>query len=148
MTPHDQVQPASPPGGDAGSTAPQPNYKRSGSQKRERCKKLEVVLTPDEYAGVKARAVAAGLSASSWGYAVIFGSPGPRARRVPHVNAVELGKAVAALNQSGNVLNQMQHSLNAGEAISLGRACAEALAANRRAADAILELVGRKERDE
>jgi hypothetical protein len=148
MTPYDHVPPGPAPSAEPASNAPHPVHKRSGSQKRQRNKFWVTALTEEEEARVMESAARVGLSRSSYGRVALLGTPGPRARRKPHVNAVELGKAVAALNRSGNVLNQMQHSLNAGNAITLGRECSEALAANRRAADAILEAVGRKERDD
>ena len=123
-------------------------YKRSGSQKRQRDKSWKIALTEEEEGRAIENARSAGLSKSSYGRAVLLGTPGPRAKRKPHVNVVELAKAAAELNRAGNVLNQMQRSLNAGQAIALGQECAEALAANRRACDAILELVGRKDRDD
>jgi len=148
MTPFDYAPPASPLSEEPGSPAPHPSYSRSGSQRRRRKNSLQVALDDDEFAAVQESAARTGLALSSYGRAALLGTPGPRARRKPHVNAVELGKAIAALNRSGNDLNQMQHTLNAGSAIALGRECSEALAANRRAADAILEAVGRTERDD
>jgi hypothetical protein len=145
--PYDNVPPASPLSGEPGSPAPYPSYRRSGSQKRRRNKSVKVAFDDEEYTRAETSAERTGLSLSSFGRCAMLGTPGPRARRKPHVNAVELGKATAALNKSGNVLNQMTHALNAGGAITLGRECSAALAANRAAADAILELVGRKERD-
>jgi len=127
MTPYDHAPPASPPSGESGS-ADARALKRSGSQKRERCKKLEIVLTPDEYADVRTRATAAGLSRSAWGYAVIFGSPAPRARRAPPVHAEALGRATTTLNRLGNNLNQIAHVLNAGGAFGLAGEYSAALA--------------------
>src|ERR1700747_3295882 len=74
-----------------------------------------------------------------------YGSPGPRARRTPTVNAAILGDAIGQLMRSANVINQFLPSLHGGRAITLGPPCLEALTANRRAADAILEALGRKE---
>ena len=147
MTPFDHSPSVPAPSAEPASPAPA-IYKRSGSQKRQRIKQWKIALTEEEETRALESAERVGLCRSSYGRVALLGTPGPRARRKPHVNAVELGKAVAALNKSGNVLNQMQHSLNAGGAIALGRECSEALAANRRAADAILEAVGRTERDD
>ena len=147
MTPHGHVPPGPAPGAEPASPA-LAVYKRSGSEKRRRNHKTDTRWDDDEYALLLEKSQDAGLTANGYLRALVIGTPGPRARRKPHVNAVELGKAAVALNRSGNVLNQMQHSLNAGGAINLGRECSEALAANRAAADAILEAVGRKERDD
>jgi hypothetical protein len=149
MTPHDHPPPGPAPGAEPAGPAPYPtSYSRSGSQKRRRKNSLQVALDDDELATVKESAARTGLALSSYGRVALLGTPGPRAKRKPHVQAELLGQAMAQLKRSGNVLNQMQHSLNAGAAIILGRECSEALAANRRAADAILEAVGRKERDD
>ena len=150
MTPYDHAPPVSPANGEPGSAAarPQPPAKRSGSQRRERCKKLEIALTPDEYASVKARAVAAGLSASAWGYAVIFGSPAPRAQRTPHIHAEVIARATAQINKLGNNFNQIAHVLNAGGAIGMAQKYLDALGDIRQTLRAIREAVGRKDRDD
>lgn len=148
MPPYDHTPPGPASSADPASPAPQSVYSRSGSQKRRRNKQVKVAFDDAEYADAETRARRVGLSLSSYARLGMIGTPGPRARRKPHVQAELLGQAMAQLKRSGNVLNQMQHSLNAGGAVTLGRECSEALAANRRAADAILEAVGRRERDD
>jgi hypothetical protein len=145
MTPYDQAPPASPQSGepDADLSA----LKRSGSQKRQRSKKLQIVLTPQQYDEVKTRAAAAGMSASDWGYTIIFGSPGPRARRRPTLHARALGLATAALNQLGNNFNQIAHKLNAGGAFSLAGPYSAALADVRRTLHTIREAAAGRASD-
>lgn len=145
MTPYDHEPPVSPLREEPGSAAPPP-LKSSGSQKRQRMHTVQVVLDDDELAQVVDKAQACGLSLSSYGRAVLLGTPGPRARRAPHVNAVELGKATAALNKVGNLLNQMAHVLNASGSI-VANECFAALAETRALLDRILEIVGRKDRE-
>jgi len=149
MTPHGSAQPGSPHGGKPGSTAghPPPLGKRSGSQNRQRTESLQIALTPDELAEVKARATASGLSPSSYGRAALLGTPGPRARRAPTVHAQLLGHAIAALNRAGNVANQIAHRLNAAQAVG-GSETRAALTEIRDSARAIREAVGRKDRDD
>jgi hypothetical protein len=149
MTPHGAAQPGSPHRGEPDSAGgqPPPLGKRSGSQNRQRTESLQVALTPDELAEVKARATASGLSPSSYGRAVLLGTPGPRARRAPTVHAQLLGHAIAALNRAGNVANQIAHRLNAAQAVGGSETCA-ALAEIRDSARAIREAVGRKDRDD
>ena len=125
-----------------------PAPKNSGSQKRQRCKSLQIALTPGEYAEVMARAAACGLSPSSYGRAALLGAPGPRARRMPTVHAQLLGHAIAALNRIGNLLNQIAHRLNAGGALSLAAQFETTLVEIREAARAIRDAVGRKDRDD
>jgi hypothetical protein len=148
MTPHDHAPSGPPPGGQPDGPAHEKQYKRSGSQKRQRNRFWVTALTVEEEARALEIASRLELSKCAYGRLGLLGTPGPRAKRKPHVNVVELQSAAAALNRSGHVLNQMQHSLNAGAAITLGRECSEALAANRRASDAILEALGRTERDD
>jgi hypothetical protein len=144
--PYDNAPPASPLGGEAGRSGPQ--RARSGSQRRQRTKSLQIALTPEQYAVVEDRARAAGLTPSSYGRAVIFGTPGPRAQRTPPVNAGLLAHTIAALNKIGSLLNQIARVLNAGGAIGLARECYGALAEIREAAHAVRQAVGRKDRDD
>lgn len=118
---------------------------RSGSQKRQRVKSLQIAMTPEEFVVVYERATTAGLSPSSYGRAVLLGAPGPRARRSPPLNAELLAHAVAQLNKAGSNLNQIARTLNAGRAVGSKEAI-EALADTRAAVVGILDLVGRKDR--
>ena len=124
-----------------------PSFGRSGSEKRKRGKGAILVrLLPDERAAVEARAREVGLSLASFGRAAMLGTPGPRARRSPPVNAEALGRATAALNKVGSNLNQVAHRLNAGDPTLTDQECFAALAEARAAAAAIREIVGRKDR--
>ncbi len=119
---------------------------RSGSNKRQRAHGAVLVrLLPDERAAIEARAREAGLSLAAFLRAAALGTPGPRARRSPHVNAEALGRATAALNKVGNNLNQIARGVNAGFA-PLVQECLAALFEARAAAAAIREIVGRKDR--
>lgn len=147
MTPFDNLPPASPQSEEPGSPATR-RGSHSGSEKRQRGVPLSIRLLPEERAAIEQNASAVGLSLGSYARACMLLTPGPRARRRPHVNALELAKATAALNKSGNVLNQMAHVLNAGGAIRLADECFAAIAENRAAAAAIRAAVGRKDRDD
>lgn len=118
---------------------------RSGSQKRQRVKSLQIALTPEEFTVACERAAAAGLSPSSYGRALLLGAPGPRARRSPPLNAELLAHAVAQLNKAGSNLNQIARILNAGQAVG-SKEAAEALADTRAAVVQILDIVGRRDR--
>lgn len=146
MTPHDDMPPASPPGGDSGSSGPQPRSWRSGSQKRRRKRPLQIPLSEAEWDALMQKVEPTGLSPASYGRASVLGTPGPRAQRRPPADAVALAKATAALNQVGNNLNQIAHTLNAGGAIGMAGQYSSTLAIVREAAAAIREAVGRKPR--
>lgn len=118
---------------------------RSGSQKRQRVKSLQIAMTPEELVVVRERAAAAGLSPSSFGRAVLLGTPGPRARRSPPLNAELLAHAVAQLNKAGSNLNQIARILNSGQGVG-SREAVHALADTRAAVVQILDIVGRRDR--
>ena len=118
---------------------------RSGSQKRQRVKSLQIALTPEEFTVACERAAAAGLSPSSYGRTLLLGAPSPRARRSPPLNAELLAHAVAQLNKAGSNLNQIARILNSGKAVG-SREAVEALTDTRAAVVQILDIVGRKDR--
>lgn len=107
MTPYDHAPPGPPPSGEPASPAREKQYKRSGSQKRQRNKFWVIALTEEEEARALEIAARVELSKCAYGRLALLGTPGPRARRKPHVNVVELKKAAAALNKQGNNLNQI-----------------------------------------
>jgi hypothetical protein len=126
--------------------AQQPPIKRSGSQKRVRIRKIPVACDDEEFLLIDDRARAVGLTRPSFLRACGIGTPGPRARRSPPVNAEALGRATAALNKVGSNLNQIAHVLNAGGTSLSMQECFAALAETRAAAAAIREIVGLKDR--
>lgn len=122
--------------------------RRSGSEKRKRASGAVLVrLLPDERLAVEERARDVGLSLASFLRASGLGTPGPRARRTPPVNAEALGRATAALNKVGSNLNQIAHVLNAGGTSVTSNECHAALAEARAAAALIREIVGRRGRE-
>jgi len=124
-----------------------PLSKRSGSEKRKRGKGAVLVrLLPDERTAVEEKAREAGLSLASFLRASGLGTPGPRARRSPPVNAEALARATAALNKVGSNLNQIAHGMNAGGFSLAAQECFAALAEARAAAATIREIVGRRDR--
>ncbi len=130
-----------------GNASPQPPYKRSGSEKRQRAKGAVLVrLLPSERAAVEENASATGLSLAGYARASMLATPGPRAKRRAPVDAVALAHATAALNKVGSNLNQIAHFLNAGGATATAQECFAALSEARAAAAAIREIVGRKDR--
>lgn len=123
-----------------------PHPKRSGSQKRVRLHKIPVACDDDEFSQIDTRAREVGLSRPSFLRACATGTPGPRARRSPLVNAEALGRATAALNKVGSNLNQIAHGLNAGGFSLVLQECFAALAEVRAAAASIRAIVRDEER--
>jgi hypothetical protein len=123
-----------------------PFQARSGSQKRQRNRKTDIRWDDEEYSALTEKAQGTGLSRNAYVRAAVLGTPGPRARRSPPVNAEALGRATAALNKVGSNLNQVAHRLNAGDPTLTEQECFAALAEARAAAAAIREIVGRRDR--
>jgi len=117
-----------------------------GSEKRRRNRKTDTRWDDAEFSALGEKARECGLSLNSYIRAAVLGTPGPRARRSPPVNAEALGRATAALNKVGSNLNQIAHVLNAGNASLTMQECFAALAEVRAAAASIRAIVGRKER--
>jgi hypothetical protein len=130
----------------ANDNAQPPPARRSGSQKRVRGLKIPVACDEEEFLLIDDRAREVGLTRPGFLRACALGTPGPRARRSPPVNAEALGRATAALNKVGSNVNQIAHVLNAGGSSIDMRACFAALAEVQAAAAAIREIVGRKDR--
>jgi len=131
----------------ANDNALPPLCKRSGSERRQRGKGAVLVrLLPDERAALEDKSREVGLSLAAFLRACGLGTPGPRARRSPTVNAEALGHATAALNKVGSNLNQIAHVLNAGRSTVTAEECFAALAEVRAALARILEILGRRDR--
>jgi hypothetical protein len=100
-------------------------------------------VSPEEYETLREKARDAGLRIGGYLRACGLGSPGPRARRSPPLNAELLAYAVAQLNRAGNNLNQLNKRLNSAEAAGAGES-AVAIAETRAAIRQICESLGRR----
>ncbi len=125
--------------------APEIKRNHSGSQKRRRQHVVNITFDDMEFMQTQEKASAAGLSLAGFARAAMLGSPGPRARRRPPLNAELLAYAVAQLNRVGNNLNQLNKRLNAAQAAAAGEAAA-AIAETRAAIRKICETLGRRGR--
>ena len=123
-----------------------PVARRSGSQRRQRNRKIGVACDAAEFVIIDDKARTAGLSLASYLRACALGSPGPRAKRSPTVDVEALAHATAALNKVGSNLNQIAKTLNAGRATVAAHECFAALQETRSAVCKILEIMGRRDR--
>jgi hypothetical protein len=114
-------------------------------ENRQRNNKTDTRWDDDEFAALTDKAHETGLSRGAYIRAAVLGTPGPRARRSPPVNAEALGRATAALNKVGSNLNQIAHGLNAGSFSMTLQECFAALAETRAAAAAIRAIVTEKD---
>jgi hypothetical protein len=116
---------------------------KSGSERRQRSKLLQIRMTPDELAEIAEQADRAGLTVPSFAREILLSAPAPRARRRPSVEAETLGRFLGELGKVGSNLNQIAHQLNAGR----GASPAALDAALRDVSDlraAIMQAMGRK----
>ena len=120
--------------------------RKSGSQKRQRSKIHPVRFLDDEYATVKDKADAAGLSFGAYLRACALGDTGPRAQRSPTIERGLAAQAIAELNKAGSNLNQIAHAINM--AVWPGSLHVTAAAdAVKNAATKILQAFGHKSHD-
>lgn len=126
-----------------------PKKKNSGSQKRQRNKNRQLCLTEAEAADIDTRAQASGLTVSGYLRALAFGkdTPQPRAARRPPIEKQELVRLQYELRKIGGNLNQIAHHLNQGGTVSPD-ILSEAIASHITAARAILETLGKKEKQQ
>jgi hypothetical protein len=115
-------------------------------ENRQRNNKTDTRWDDDEYAALTGKAQETGLSRNAYIRAAVLGTPGPRARRSPPVNAEALARATAALNKVGGNLNQIARVHNAGGSSVTAQECSATLAEVRAALTCILDIVGRRDR--
>lgn len=87
----------------------------SKSQKRGRTKSISAACTPEEYAEIKARAEAAGLSAGGFLRACALGQVTAGTKRRAPADRAILEKAIAELRRVGNNINQIARAANMNE---------------------------------
>ena len=108
--------------------------KKHGSQTRQRMTRVTLPCKPEERADIESRAERAGLSVAGYLRALAFGkdTPQPRAARRPPVEKAELVAMRYELRKIGGNLNQIAHSVNAGQGFdpaAYAKLCAEHSAA-------------------
>ena len=119
---------------------------KSGSETRQRQKKVFLRVTDAESADIDASADRAGLSVSGYLRALAFGKDAeqPRAARRPPVEAAELVRLQYELRKIGGNLNQIAHHLNKGKEFD-GRGFAAIYAEHAATLRAIMQALGRGE---
>lgn len=117
---------------------------KSGTERRQRTKLLQIRLTPDELAEIEAQANRAELTPASFARSVLLSAPAPRARRRPSIEAETLGRLLGDLGKVGSNLNQIAHHLNAGRTEVSPAALAAALSDVADLRAAIMTAMGRK----
>lgn len=121
----------------------------SGSEKRQRNKRLSIRFTVEEFNQIAAKADKAGLGVAAFMRAATLGDAGPRAQRRPPADHVALRQLIGHAGRIGNNINQIARALNTAEKGGLTelpealRACPAALRACDDIRRAILVALGK-----
>jgi hypothetical protein len=115
----------------------------SGSEKRQRTRRISVRLTAEEFNAVAQKADTAGLGTAALLRSAALGSAGPRAVRRPPADHRALRQILGELGRVGNNLNQIARALNRGRDEDYA-ALEAALHAYAEMRTALLEALGKK----
>lgn len=118
--------------------------KKSGSEKRQRNKVLQVRCTDAEFAQIEAMADRVELTPASYARSFLLDAPAPRAVRRPAVDTAQVAKLLADLGKVGSNLNQIAYHLNSGTSSVSPQAVESALADVAEMRKACMEALGRK----
>jgi hypothetical protein len=99
----------------SGSKKPLSHRKKSGSETRQKQRRITFRVTAEEYAKLEASAVGANLSLASHVRETMLSAPKTRSRRRPLADVAELAKLHTALNRIGGNINQITRRVNFGE---------------------------------
>ena len=118
--------------------------RRSGSERRQKCRRITFRLTPDEYENLSASAREAGLTTGSFIRARTLVIAQTRSRRRPPVDLERIARLHAEMNRVGSNIHQILKRVNFGDT-PLKEEFHDALAGYREVIDAILVALGRKQ---
>jgi hypothetical protein len=94
---------------------PLSHRRRSGSETRQKERRISLRVTGDEYAKVETAAKSAGLTLASYARLSIVDAPRTRTRRRPLVDVAALSKLLGELNRIGGNIHQILRRVNFGE---------------------------------
>lgn len=119
---------------------------RHGSETRQRTRLVQVRCTDTEHKAIAQAAEQAGETVGAFMRRQAIGTPGPRAKRRPLKQTIDLAKLLANLGRPGSNLNQIARALNAGGGTAPGE-LAEAIAEFRAVIAEIMRALGRRHGD-
>jgi hypothetical protein len=91
----------------------------SGSDKRQRNKRINFRVFDDEFNKIAAKADRSGLTLGAFmRAAALDGDSGPRAQRRPPADHKALRQILGEIGRIGNNINQMARALNSGDKLS------------------------------
>jgi hypothetical protein len=117
--------------------------KRSGSEKRRQCKKMSFRVDDAEKAAIETEAARQGLTPGSYIRSRALAKPTTRAVRRPPVETAQLAQLLGMLGAVGGTIRALAEKHSAAEVIPTGEVH-KALAAFRDAAEAILQVMGKR----
>ncbi len=88
----------------------------SGSEKRQRTKRLSIRFTAEEFNRISAKADGSGIAFAAYmRAAALDGDAGPRAQRRPPADHKVLRELLGHVGRIGNNINQISRSINSGD---------------------------------
>jgi hypothetical protein len=100
---------------DAEPKTPATAKPRSGSETRQKQRRVTFRLTAEEYATLEAQATAHGLTLGSHIRETLLEAPRTRQRRRPLADVAALARTLGHLNRVGGNINQIARAINYGE---------------------------------
>jgi hypothetical protein len=94
---------------------PLSHKRRSGSETRQKERRISLRVTGDEYARVETASTEAGLTLASYTRSLLIDAPRTRTRRRPRVDMAALAKLLGELNRIGGNIHQILRRVNFGE---------------------------------
>ena len=94
---------------------PLSHKRRSGSETRQKQRRITFRVTADEYANLEGAAGESGLTLASHVREALLGVPRTRTRRRPLVDVAALARLLGELNRIGGNINQILKRVNFGE---------------------------------
>jgi hypothetical protein len=120
---------------------PLSHKRRSGSETRQKERRISLRVTGNEYAKVEAAAKGAGITLASYARLSLIDTPQTRTRRRPLVDVAALAKLLGELNRIGGNIHQILRRVNFGET-PVAQEFHEALKGHREIISAIRQAMG------
>ena len=126
---------------DAQTKLPLSHRRRSGSETRQKDRRISLRVTDEEYARVNTAAADAGLTLASYARTSLIDTPRTRTRRRPRADVSMLAKLMGELNRIGSNIHQVLRRVNFGDT-PVSRDFMEALQGHREVISAIRRAMG------
>jgi hypothetical protein len=119
--------------------------RKSGSEQRQKERRITFRMSPQEYATLEEAAGSAGLTLGSYIRSNVLEAPQTRQRRRPSVEVMAVTRLQGEMNRVGSNIHQILKRVNFGET-PVAEEFHEALSGYREVIAAILETLGRGKR--